>query len=67
MSERIGKYTLKISNNVTIRSSVGVAGKKESEGPLGKDFDITFKDDTLGQPTWKNRKVPCKKRLYVSF
>ena len=28
MCERVGKYTLKMSDNVTIRSSVGVAGKK---------------------------------------
>ena len=61
MSERIGKYTLKISNNVTIKSSVGVAGKKESEGPLGKDFDITFKDDTLGQPTWEKSESALQK------
>ena len=53
MPERVGKYTLKISNNVTIKSSVGVAGKKESEGPLGKYVDITISDNTLGQPKWE--------------
>ena len=61
MPERTGKYTLKISNNVTIRSSVGVAGKKESEGPLGKYFDITFTDNTLGQPTWEKSESALQK------
>ena len=61
MPERTGKYTLKISNNVTIRSSVGAAGKKESEGPLGKYFDITFTDNTLGQPTWEKSESALQK------
>ena len=61
MCERVGKYTLKMSDNVTIRSSVGVAGKKESEGPLGKYFDITFSDDTLGQPTWEKSESALQK------
>ena len=53
MPERVGKYTLKMNNNVTIKSSVGIVGKKESEGPLGEYFDIVFKDNRLGQPSWE--------------
>lgn len=30
-----------------------VAGKKESEGPLGKLFDITMDDSYCGQKTWE--------------
>ncbi len=61
MPERIGKYTLKISNNVTIRSGVGVVGKKESEGPLGKYFDIAFSDNKLGQPSWEKAESALQK------
>lgn len=53
MPKRIGRYTVEIENNVTIHSSAGIAGKKESEGPLGKFFDKTFKDNKLGQSSWE--------------
>ena len=61
MSERVGKYTLKMSHPVTIRSSVGVAGKKEGEGPLGEYFDMTFKDNRLGQPSWEKAESTLQK------
>ena len=53
MAQRIGKYTLLINNHVTVHSSVGIAGKKEGEGPLGSEFDMTFQDDKLGQSSWE--------------
>ena len=53
MPKRIGRYTIEIENNVTIHSSAGLAGKKESEGPLGKFFDITYQDNKLGQSSWE--------------
>jgi len=36
---------------ITVWSSV--AGKKESEGPLGKLFDITMQDSYFGQKSWE--------------
>lgn len=53
MPERVGKYTIKISNNINIHSSVGIVGKKEGEGPLGEYFDKVFKDNMLGQDSWE--------------
>lgn len=53
MSERIGDSTIRLSNNVQLRASAGIAGKKEKEGPLGEFFDIAFNDDKLGQPSWE--------------
>lgn len=53
MPERVGKYTIKISNNVNIHSSVGVVGKKEGEGPLGQCFDKVFNDNMLSQDSWE--------------
>ena len=31
----------------------GVAGKKEGEGPLAKDFDMIFEDTTMGQQSYE--------------
>lgn len=57
MPERIGRYTLKLNNNVHIHSSAGIAGKKESEGPLGEFFDMTFDDNKIGQATWEKAEI----------
>ncbi|MDD6489043.1 MAG: stage V sporulation protein AD [Clostridia bacterium] len=53
MPKRTGRYTIEIENNVTIHSSAGIVGKKESEGPLGKFFDKTYQDNKLGQSSWE--------------
>ena len=53
MPKRIGRHTIKLTQGVRIHSSAGIAGKKEGEGPLGAEFDLTFKDDKLGQKTWE--------------
>ena len=50
-----------MNNNVTIKSSVGIVGKKESEGPLGEYFDIVFKDNRLGQPSWEKAESALQK------
>lgn len=34
-------------------SYAAAVGKKESEGPLGKEFDRFFEDTTLGQDCWE--------------
>lgn len=36
-----------------ITAWASVAGKKESEGPLGKTFDVISKDSYFGQDTWE--------------
>ena len=36
-----------------IIGSVGVAGKKEGEGPLKNDFDMVFEDTTMGQESFE--------------
>lgn len=53
MPERCGKYTVTLSNQPTILSYAAVAGKKEGQGPLGKQFDAVFEDVHLGQKTWE--------------
>ena len=47
-------------------SAASVAGSKEADGPIGKLFDVTDKDDLFGAQTWKKRRVTCrKKRVFL--
>ncbi len=53
MPERCGQYTITLANNPTILGYAAVGGKKEGEGPLGKQFDAIFEDTHLGEKTWE--------------
>lgn len=53
MPERKGEFTVQLSNRPVVLGYAAVAGKKESEGPLGKTFDHVFTDTTLGEKTWE--------------
>ncbi len=53
MAKRIGSSTIQCSNPISIREAAGVAGQKESQGPLGSCFDKTYQDDLLGRETWE--------------
>ena len=48
-----GKQSIEFANTPYIVSSASIAGKKESEGPLGKMFDVVGKDDLFGEDTWE--------------
>ncbi len=51
--KRIGRYTLYTENNPSVISFASIAGKKESEGPLGAYFDQTVSDSYLGKTSWE--------------
>jgi len=53
MPERCGKYTLSLSNTPVIVGYAAVGGKKEGQGPLGKQLDAVFEDTRVGQKTWE--------------
>lgn len=53
MAKRIGKYTVEMTGGPVIKAFASSVGKKESEGPLGKEFDKVFKDTTLKEPSWE--------------
>lgn len=61
MAERQGK-TIILTSKPRIIANAGVAGKKESEGPLGSDFDETFEDTTMGQDCWEKAETELMKR-----
>ena len=51
--QRTGQYTLHFPSPPGILSFAAVAGKKEAEGPLGKNFDAVFDDTTLGTDSFE--------------
>jgi len=60
--KRIGKQTVRFSNPPTVLGTGTVAGKKESEGPIGSYFDIVAEDNVLGQKTWEKAESEFAKR-----
>ena len=61
MPERRGLYTVTLSNQPTILGRAAVVGKKEGEGPLGKEFDAVFEDTRLGEKTWEKAESALQK------
>lgn len=48
-----GKQSFLLPSKPHITAWASVAGKKESEGPLAKTFDLTNTDTLFGQKTWE--------------
>ncbi len=54
MATRLGKYTLLLDSRPAIHGYAAVVGKAEGEGPLAKEFDYCYGDDTIdGCPSWE--------------
>ena len=47
------KQSIMFKNKPLIKSWASVAGKKESEGPLGAYFDVTTDDDMFSGKNWE--------------
>lgn len=52
-NQKCGKQSFLLQNPPVITAWASVAGKKESEGPLAKTFDLTMQDAYFGQKTWE--------------
>jgi len=50
---KCGKQSFRLENPPIITTWASVAGKKESQGPLAKYYDITVSDSYFGQKTWE--------------
>ena len=48
-----GKQSFAFQNMPVITTWASVAGKKEKQGPLGHEFDMTAEDTYFGQKTWE--------------
>ena len=53
MAARLGTGTMVFSEKPQVLSHAAVAGKKEGEGPLRREFDKVFTSDTCGESTWE--------------
>lgn len=52
-NQKCGRRSFVLENPPIITNWASVVGKKESEGPLAKTFDITQTDSYFGQKTWE--------------
>ncbi|MBQ9901390.1 MAG: stage V sporulation protein AD [Clostridia bacterium] len=53
MMQRLQRGTFRFDRKPTVLAFAGVAGRKESEGPLGDRFDKVHEDPMLGQTSWE--------------
>ena len=57
-----GAHSYVLPSRPRIRSYASIAGQKEASGPLGRTFDETFTDDTLGQKSWERAEAKMLER-----
>ena len=48
-----GRQSFVLPEKPVITAWASIAGKKEKQGPLGKEFDMTQDDSYFGQKTWE--------------
>lgn len=53
MPIKCGKYVMRLPSRPVIAGYAAVAGKKESEGPLGGGFDYIYEDAAAGEKSWE--------------
>ena len=56
-----GVQSIEFEKAPYIVTSASIAGKKESEGPLGKMFDVVGEDDLFGEKTWEEAESTLQK------
>ena len=65
MAHRIGNYTVGFDRPPRIVSYAAVGGKKEAEGPLGKEFDRIFEDPYLGKATFELAESELQRQAFT--
>ncbi|MBQ3484511.1 MAG: stage V sporulation protein AD [Clostridia bacterium] len=50
---RIGRSTIVLPGRPRVAAGAAIAGKKEGEGPLCRDFDLIIEDDLFGEESWE--------------
>ena len=61
MPQRMGKYTIELTNTPSIVGYAAVVGDKEAKGPLGQCFDKTYKDAFFGEKTFEKAETKMQK------
>lgn len=65
MTKRVGKQTILLEKGPVILSSAAVGTKKESEGPLGKEFSYIFESETAGERTWEKAESTIQREAVI--
>ncbi|WP_313346484.1 stage V sporulation protein AD [Sedimentibacter sp.] len=65
--KKIGKQTFQIKDNVFVRDTFTIAGKKEGEGPIGNCFDLIVDDDLWGEDSWEKCELKFQKEAVKSL
>ena len=60
MEQRKGS-TILFAKPASIDAFAAVGGKKECEGPLGKEFDLCDTDTMFGEMTWERAEVAMQR------
>ncbi len=58
---RISRQTWSYANDVRIQTVATAVGPKESQGPLGSEFDIAYTDSYMGESTWEKAEMKLLK------
>ena len=61
MVQQTGKQSLRFAEAPFILESASIAGKKESEGPIGHKFDVVGEDDKFGCDKWEDAESTLQK------
>lgn len=61
MATRIGNNTIEFNLKPSVLSYASVVGKKESEGPFGKAFDVVSKDALFGEDSFEKAESKLQK------
>ena len=61
MAKRIGKKTILLETRPSITGYASVVGKKESEGPLAKEFDKIYPDSRFGENSYEKAESRMQK------
>ena len=65
MEQIRGSQSIEFAQAPFLISSASVVGSKESEGPLGKLFDMVNQDDLFGAQTWEEAESTMQKEACV--
>ncbi len=66
MIRRIGSYTVCFGESPVIVGYGAAVGKREAEGPLGKEFEKVFYDSRAGQKTWEKAEARFQQEAFMS-
>ncbi|MCX7658603.1 MAG: stage V sporulation protein AD, partial [Oscillospiraceae bacterium] len=61
MSLKISQNTIILTSYPSVIAYASVGGKKESEGPLARYFDLLNEDSSFGQKTWEKAESQLQK------